>query len=75
VLLFFGAVGDVLVLSRSRTWSGTSTGLISFTKGAIDFAGGTVVHINAGVAALVGLPDDRQAGRLRQAKTWLRIRW
>ncbi len=25
-----------------------------FTMGAIDFAGGTVVHINAGVAALVG---------------------
>ena len=25
-----------------------------FAKGAIDFAGGTVVHINAGVAALVG---------------------
>ncbi|MBC2834448.1 ammonium transporter [Paragemmobacter straminiformis] len=29
------------------------SGLI-FTMGAIDFAGGTVVHINAGVAALVG---------------------
>ncbi|MFQ8431018.1 ammonium transporter [Amaricoccus sp. W119] len=25
-----------------------------FTRGALDFAGGTVVHINAGVAALVG---------------------
>ncbi|QNH15119.1 ammonia channel protein [Xanthomonas sp. SS] len=25
-----------------------------FTKGALDFAGGTVVHINAGVAGLVG---------------------
>src|SRR3546814_5319427 len=30
-----------------------STGLI-FGWGALDFAGGTVVHINAGVAALVG---------------------
>jgi Amt family ammonium transporter len=30
-----------------------STGLI-FRWGALDFAGGTVVHINAGVAALVG---------------------
>jgi Amt family ammonium transporter len=29
------------------------SGLI-FTMGAIDFAGGTVVHINAGIAALVG---------------------
>jgi Amt family ammonium transporter len=27
---------------------------ISSTSGAIDFAGGTVVHINAGIAALVG---------------------
>ncbi|MDZ4134418.1 MAG: ammonia channel protein, partial [Paracoccaceae bacterium] len=30
-----------------------ASGLI-FTMGAIDFAGGTVVHINAGVAALIG---------------------
>ncbi|MFZ1470092.1 MAG: ammonium transporter [Paracoccaceae bacterium] len=30
-----------------------ASGLI-YTMGAIDFAGGTVVHINAGVAALVG---------------------
>ena len=25
-----------------------------FNKGALDFAGGTVVHINAGIAGLVG---------------------
>ena len=25
-----------------------------FQKGALDFAGGTVVHINAGIAGLVG---------------------
>lgn len=30
-----------------------AAGLI-FTMGAIDFAGGTVVHINAGIAALIG---------------------
>ena len=34
--------------------------------GALDFAGGTVVHINAGVAGLVGAYPDRQARRLRQ---------
>ena len=34
--------------------------------GALDFAGGTVVHINAGVAGLVGAYRDRQAHRLRQ---------
>lgn len=31
----------------------TSKGLLA-AKGALDFAGGTVVHINAGIAALVG---------------------
>ena len=35
-------------------------------KGALDFAGGTVVHINAGVAGLVGRLRRRQARRLRQ---------
>ena len=34
--------------------------------GAIDFAGGTVVHINAGIAGLVGAIMRRQAHRLRQ---------
>ena len=36
-----------------------------FQKGALDFAGGTVVHINAGIAGLVGALDARQAHRLR----------
>src|SRR5690606_19517938 len=31
-----------------------ATGGFLFEKGALDFAGGTVVHINAGVAGLVG---------------------
>ncbi len=31
-----------------------AAGGLLFEKGALDFAGGTVVHINAGVAALVG---------------------
>ena len=35
-----------------------------WAKGALDFAGGTVVHINAAVAGLVGA-YDRQAHRLR----------
>ncbi len=37
-----------------------------FIWGAIDFAGGTVVHINAGIAGLVGALLRRQAHRLRQ---------
>ena len=51
-------------------WGGPSayadpSGLI-FGFGAIDFAGGTVVHINAGIAGLVGAPHDRQAHRLSE---------
>jgi Amt family ammonium transporter len=42
-------------------------GLI-FRLGALDFAGGTVVHINAGVAGLVGvLFAGRRIGHLREA--------
>jgi len=38
-----------------------------FVKGAIDFAGGTVVHINAGIAALVGcLVIGRRVGYGRE---------
>ena len=33
------------------TWSGD--GAFFWDRGVLDFAGGTVVHINAGVAALV----------------------
>jgi Amt family ammonium transporter len=51
-------------------WGGPSaydgpTGLI-FGFGAIDFAGGTVVHINAGIAGLVGaLMIGRRTGYMR----------
>jgi Amt family ammonium transporter len=37
-----------------------------YKLGALDFAGGTVVHINAGIAGLVGALIARQARRLRQ---------
>ena len=42
-----------------------STAGFLFQKGALDFAGGTVVHINAGIAGLVGALMRRQAHRLR----------
>ena len=45
------------------------------TMGALDYAGGTVVHLNAGTAALVDLPDARQAHRPRHARTWRRTTW
>jgi Amt family ammonium transporter len=52
-------------------WGGPSAaaspaGMI-FTIGAIDFAGGTVVHINAGIAGLVGaLLIGRRTGHLKE---------
>jgi Amt family ammonium transporter len=50
-VMAFVAVWLTIVYSRSRmVWA--SSGLF-FKAGALDFAGGTVVHINAGVSALV----------------------
>ena len=43
-------------------WGG---GFIGATWGALDFAGGTVVHISSGMSALVVRARDRQAARLR----------
>jgi Amt family ammonium transporter len=40
----FGQTADALVAGAGQIWA----------FGALDFAGGTVVHINAGIAALVG---------------------
>ena len=40
----FGQTADALAAGAGRIWA----------WGALDFAGGTVVHINAGIAALVG---------------------
>lgn len=46
----------------------TATAGFLFQKGAIDFAGGTVVHINAGIAALVGaIMIGKRAGYGREA--------
>ena len=43
--------------------------------GALDFAGGTVVHINAGVAGLVAAIMRRPARRLPARRTWRRTTW
>jgi Amt family ammonium transporter len=45
-----------------------STGGLLFKLGAIDFAGGTVVHINSGVAGLVGVAfAGSRIGHLKEA--------
>ena len=51
--------------ARSPTWCGASEGWI-FKAGAIDFAGGLVVHMSSGFSALVRGAHARQAPRLRQ---------
>ncbi len=48
----FMALWVVLVYAPITHWVWAPTGWL-FAKGALDFAGGTVVHINSGVAGLV----------------------
>ncbi|MDB5376027.1 MAG: ammonium transporter [Rubritepida sp.] len=52
-LLMFTLLWTLLVYSPIAHWVWHPNGWI-FALGALDFAGGTVVHINAGVAGLVG---------------------
>jgi Amt family ammonium transporter len=52
-LMVFSALWVTLVYFPIAHMVWDSSGYI-FNMGAIDFAGGTVVHINAGIAALVG---------------------
>ncbi len=51
-LLVFNLLWTILVYSPVCHWVWQPSGWI-FALGALDFAGGTVVHINAGVAGLV----------------------
>jgi Amt family ammonium transporter len=51
-LMLFTALWTLLVYSPVAHWVWHPNGWI-FALGALDFAGGTVVHINAGVAGLV----------------------
>jgi Amt family ammonium transporter len=50
--VLFVALWSVLVYSPLAHWVFSPTGWL-FKRGALDFAGGTAIHINAGVAALV----------------------
>jgi len=68
-VMVFGAVWLTIVYFPIAHMVWASNGYF-FAKGALDFAGGTVVHINAGVSALVaalilgkrvGYPEERMA--------------
>ena len=50
--MVFLALWSLLVYSPVAHWVFSPTGWL-FERGALDFAGGAVIHINAGVAALV----------------------
>lgn len=51
-MLVFMALWSLIVYAPIAHWVWEASGWL-FTKGILDFAGGTVVHINAGVAGLV----------------------
>jgi len=44
---------DAYTDAKAAEAAGATAGFL-FQKGALDFAGGTVVHINAGIAGLIG---------------------
>ena len=52
-MVWFWAGPDAYIDAAAAEAAGATAGFL-FQKGAIDFAGGTVVHINAAVAGLVG---------------------
>jgi len=52
-MVWFWAGPDAYTDADAAAAAGATAGFL-FQKGALDFAGGTVVHINAGIAGLVG---------------------
>src|SRR3954466_7658916 len=65
--VFFLALWSILVYAPVAHWVFSPSGWL-FKRGALDFAGGTVVHINAGIAALaVVLVLGKRRGWPREA--------
>ena len=52
-MVWYWAGPDAYTTAAAGEAAGKTAGFL-FQKGALDFAGGTVVHINAGIAGLVG---------------------
>ena len=66
-VMLFSALWLTIVYAPLAHMVWASTGLL-FAMGAIDFAGGTVVHINAGIAGLVGVMfAGPRLGHLKEA--------
>ena len=52
-MVWYWAGPDAYTDAEAAAAAGATAGFI-FQKGALDFAGGTVVHINAGIAGIIG---------------------
>ncbi|MGZ8237011.1 MAG: ammonium transporter [Methylobacter sp.] len=52
-MVWYWAGPDAYTDAKAAESAGATAGFL-FQKGALDFAGGTVVHINAGIAGLIG---------------------
>ncbi|MEF3074962.1 ammonium transporter [Methylobacter sp. Wu1] len=52
-MVWYWAGADAYTDANAAEAAGATAGFL-FQKGALDFAGGTVVHINAGIAGLIG---------------------
>jgi len=52
-MVWYWAGPDAYTDAAAGSTAGATAGFL-FQKGALDFAGGTVVHINAGIAGLIG---------------------
>ena len=52
-MVWYWAGPDAYTDAAAAETAGATAGFL-FQKGALDFAGGTVVHINAGIAGLIG---------------------
>lgn len=66
-MVWYWAGPDAYTNAKAGEAAAATAGWL-FQKGAIDFAGGTVVHINAGIAGLVGaLVIGRRVGFGREA--------
>ena len=60
-----GRTADAKAAAQAAMDAVAANAGLAFQWGALDFAGGTVVHINSGIAGLMGALHGRQARRLR----------
>ena len=70
-MVWYWAGPDAYIDAAAGEAAGKTAGFL-FQKGALDFAGGTVVHINAAIAGLVGAYMIGKRIGLRQCRRWPR---